>query len=71
MDDLKNKELPFYATVNGDYLDCYDWEDGDRLVITDLKEELDASNNEYLWLAINLTKLERGAVSTYQINIKE
>ena len=68
MEDLKNKLLPFNATVKGDCLDCYDWEDGDKLMITELLDDLDAEHNEYLWKAINLSKNEAGGVSTYQIS---
>ena len=68
VEDLKNKELPFEATVNGDSLDCYDWENGDRLQIIKLVDDLDAEHNEYLWKAINLDRNnEAGGVSTYQI----
>lgn len=67
--ELKNKKLPFYATVKGDYLECYGWKDGDKLKIIDCKQALDAEHNEYLWLAENLDRNAQGGVSNYQINI--
>ena len=68
MNDLKNKKLPFNATVKGDYLDCYDWEDEDRLQIMELADDLDAKNNEYLWRVMNIDKNEYGGASTYQMS---
>lgn len=65
--DLKNKILPFTAIVRKDYLDAYDWEHGDRLIITELLDDLDAEHNEYLWMAENIDKDSFGAVATYQI----
>ncbi|MBK5242126.1 hypothetical protein [Clostridium sp.] len=71
VNDLRNKELPFAAIINGDSLDCYDWEDGDRLQIIKLVDDLDEKHNEYLWKAINLDRNnETGGVATYQITIE-
>ena len=68
--ELKNKQLPFYATVKSDNLDCYGWEDGDRLKVIDCIEDLDAEHNEYLWTAINIDKNNvKGGVINHQINI--
>ncbi len=37
MKNLKNKTLPFSATVKGNYFDCYNWNEGDRLEIIKLE----------------------------------
>jgi len=67
--DLRNKKLPFPAIVSGNYLDCYNWEDGDKLQIIELVDDLNAEHNEYLWKAINFDREnEIGGVATYQIS---
>jgi len=50
--------------VNGDYLGCYHWEDGDELLI---KEELDMDIPDGFYRAWNKDKDEYGAVLGYQI----
>lgn len=70
MENLKNKQLPFAATVEGQSLNMYDWKNGDRLVVLALVEDLDSENNEYLWKVKNLDKAdETNYVATSQMVI--
>lgn len=62
---------PFYARVVGNFLSCYNWDEGDTLEITECLEYLDIEHGEFLWKAYNINKKDTGAVSSHQMEIIE
>lgn len=66
--NLKFRKFPFFATVKGDELDCFDWIDGEKLEVVGIHEDLDAENNQYL---LNVRNLNRDGITarvvTHQI----
>lgn len=57
------------AFVKGDSLACYEWEDGDRLVIIKKLDVIDQINNIFLYKVINLDKDSVAAVISDQITL--
>lgn len=53
-----------YYRVRGNSLDCYEWEEGNLLLISD---EVDESQPDKLYSALNISKQERAMVLLWQI----
>lgn len=68
MCNLKFRKFPFFATVRGDELDCWNWVDGEKLEVVGIHEAIDAEHNEYL---LNVRNINRGWITarvvTHQI----
>lgn len=64
-----NGELHIFqlATVRGNELDCYNWEDGEDLVILDRLDVLDDKHSIFLYKVYNVDRNEFGGVSSDQI----
>ena len=56
-----------WAKVKGNELDCYEWDEGDRLIIKKVLDVLSEEYNIYLYNVINVDKKEYGAVTSDQI----